>query len=318
MKIGYIGNFDPDHSTENHVRQALELLGHELTLLQENRPETWTQAPPPVDLMLWTRTGWDWRSTCGWSTAEAFAHQHALLEQCRIASIPTVAYHLDRWWGLHRQVEVAAEPFFRCDLVITADGGHDKQWADAGVNHRWLPPGVSELECVPAAADPNVASDVAFVGSWQPGYHAEWQHRPQLVQWLRNTQPGVRFWPPAGEPAVRGEALRHLYASVKILVGDSCLVGGATHYWSDRIPETLGRGGFLLHPWVEGLDEHFVDGLHLVTWPLGDFDRLQWLITHYLEHDDVRQAIADSGRQHVLDHHTYTVRMRQMIELAGL
>jgi hypothetical protein len=37
MKIGYIGNFEPEWSTENDVRKAFEHLGHEVVKLQEDK-----------------------------------------------------------------------------------------------------------------------------------------------------------------------------------------------------------------------------------------------------------------------------------------
>lgn len=92
-----------------------------------------------------------------------------------------------------------------------------------------------------------------------------------------------------------------------------------THYASDRVPETLGRGGFLIHPAVEGVTDgsHFTDGTHLVTWPLGDWDGLDDKIRYYLEHDTARRRIAAAGREHVLSHHTYSVRVRQLAALVA-
>lgn len=323
MIIAYVGNFDPTHSTENEVAKAAEACGHEVRRLQENRAETWTDSSllAGVDLLLWTRTGWDWPAATGWTWEEATGRQHGVLAFCRARGIPTAGIHLDRWWGLDREGQVRDEPFFGVDLLATADGGHDEQWAAAGVNHRWLPPGVSEFECGGGTFNRRLASDVAFVGSWRPGYHAEWTHRPELVAFLRRTYGNrCRFWGGPGR-SMRGRPLRDLYASTKVNVGDSCLAGGATHYWSDRIPETLGRGGFLLHPHVEGIEDHFVDGQHLRLWPLGDWGELRRLIDHYVAHDDERRRIAEAGRAHVLANHTYTVRVRQLERLlaeAGL
>lgn len=319
MKVTYIGNFGPEHSTESHVAQALRSLGHDLTTVQENEVENWRNLAAGIDivgqdLVMWTRTGWDWRAY-GISAPDAHALQRTMLARARSEGVPTVGYHLDRWWGLRRQHEVVSEPFFRVDLLITADGGHDPEWAGAGVSHLWMPPGVSEFECVPGTYTPDMASPIAFVGSWLPGYHAEYPQRGHLVRYLQDHESDrCRLWPLKGAPAVRGDPLRDLYASVKILIGDSCLNGGIHHYWSDRIPETLGRGGFLIHPDVVGLEEHFTSDEHLVTYPLGDYRRLGELIRHFLqpELDEVRQKIAAAGREHVLRHHTYTVRMRQV------
>lgn len=316
LHVAYIGNFGVSHSTENHVRQALEHLGHDVTPLQENDLSSWHQlladeALRPYDLLLWTRTGWD----------PPIDHQlqYDVLAAFRDESKPTVGFHLDRWWGLDRQQQVLDEPFFTVDLLATADGGHEREYAQAGVEHWWAPPGVSEFECVPSGPSRRFQSEVAFVGSWQ-SYHDEWRHRFDLVAHLRKRYRGrVRFYPQPGRAAVRGDQLRQLYASVQVVVGDSCLLGDhpgevATRYWSDRIPETLGRGGFLLHPYVDGLAEHFDLGRELVCWPLGDWAALDDLIGYYLAHPAERMEIAEAGRRRVLADHTYTVRMRQLLD----
>ena len=60
LRIGYIGNFGPVHSTENHVRQALEGLGHQVVQFQEDDPVSWDRLLDPfterLDVVLWTRT----------------------------------------------------------------------------------------------------------------------------------------------------------------------------------------------------------------------------------------------------------------------
>lgn len=312
MRVAYVGNFGAPHSTENEIRKAWGALGVEVLPIQEETTR-WASLPDRVtscDLVMWTRTADLDR--------DPDADKRRALDVFRERGVPTVAYHLDRWWGLKRENSVRTEAFFRCEYVCTADGGHDDQFADLGINHRWFPPAISEFETEPGTPSDQWRSDLAFVGSWQHGYHAEWTHRMALVDWLRANYGDCRFWPEPGRPAVRGDALRDLYASIEIAVGDSCLSGGATRYWSDRIPETLGRGAFLIHPYVTGIAEHFTPGQHLVTWEHGDFDTLRTLIGIYLNDDAERSRIAAAGRQHVLENHTYTVRMRQVLDLVGL
>jgi len=303
MNIVYIGNFSPPHSTENEILKALRDLGHVVAPYQENDPATWRTLADmwtPPDFVLWTRT---------WELDHDMQYR-ALLNLSR-RSIPVVGYHLDRWWGLKREGQVATQPFFRCDLVCTADGGHDAEWAEAGVEHAWFPPAVSRFECEPGTPRDEFRADIAFVGSWN-GYHPEWGHRADLVRFLQRR--GARMFPAAGEPSIRGEALRDLYASVKVVVGDSCLVPNADgtpveRYWSDRVPETLGRGGFLIHPWVAGIDREFP---LLSTWELGDFDDLAGLIDHALASEDELAVNREAHRAWVVEHHTYSVRMKQL------
>ena len=119
-----------------------------------------------------------------------------------------------------------------------------------------------------------------------------------------------------GEHAVRGQALRDLYASVDIATGDSCFAGsGLANYWSDRIPETLGRGGFLMHPYVPGIEAHFEPGTHFASWNAGDWDQLGEDIDYFLDHPDRREEIRHAGWEHTLAHHTYDVRMNQLVDL---
>lgn len=315
LYVAFIGNFNPPHSTENHVRQAWESTGHTVTTVQEDDPDAWDTLVNSVgqfDIVLWTSTG-------PYAEKIGQKRQWLMLAAARAAGVPTVGFHLDRWWGLNREAQVWERPFFRCDFVITADGGHQDEFASVGVNHFWLPPAVSLAETELGKRRNGYDSELAFVGSWQPGYHAEWTHRPELVNWLtRKYRNRIKFWPQPGKQAIRGQELRDLYASARVIIGDSCLSGGATHYWSDRIPETVGRGGFLIHPYVEGIEEHFTPGEHLLTWPIGEWGTLQNTIDRALASPDMRERISASGREHVSTFHTYDVRVEQIIDLAGL
>lgn len=327
MRIAYIGNFRAPHSTENEVRKALVHLGHEVVAVQEDRLDwpwlatkaTGADGGRPVELVLWTHTH-------GFAPEDTHAAQAAELAKLRAAGVPTVAYHLDRWWGLEREHQTR-EPFFTCDLVVTADGGHDEQWAELGVNHRWLPPAIGHEEVGRGTPRAEYRGDVAFVGGWANYGHAGvWPWRKQLIHWLQmHYGDRLALWPRPGEPAIRGAALRDLYASTKVVVGDSCLAGGATRYWSDRIPETLGRGGLLIHPDVPGLDDWFsdepgvgrYDHLRPLPWrfELGDFDQLGELIERGLGlRDTERDAVTGEAIEWVRELHTYVQRMEQVLE----
>lgn len=315
MKVSYIGNFEPEHSTENHVARALVNTGHDVKCLQENLVD-WPNLDTVVgdaDFVLWTSTK---------SLAPSHTDGYAGMAKLRV---PLVGYHLDRWWGLQREHLIKTEPFFAVDLLVTADGGHDQQWEDAGISHHWMPPAVSIDECAPGEYREEYAHDVVFVGNWQGDYHQEWRHRHDLVRWLKRW--GAKFYPEVGEEAIRGKDLRDLYASASILIGDSCVVGDRythgrpiTRYCSDRIPETLGRGGFLLHPDTTGITDGGVveTGVHLVTWELGDWVTLDNHIEYYastIGGTEAAETIAEQGRLWVLENHTYEARMRDLVTL---
>lgn len=318
LTIAYIGNFEPEHSTENHVRQAAERVGHTVVPLQENTRETWAELQAlerggsVPDVVLWTRTGWDWPACAGWTWEEATGQQAAAMEHLAALGIPTIGFHLDRWWGLDRTGQIYDEPFFRVDLLCTADGGHVLCWAEADVNHFWLPPGVLLAECEREPRPNFKCEPVIWMGSWQH-YHAEWlPYRRQLIRTVKGRHRN-RFGLYPRRQGIRGQGLTDLYATAKVVVGDSCLAGGITHYWSDRIPETLGRGGVLVHPAVVGIEGHYTPGEHLLTYELDDWDglleQIDWALTNPAEADEMRAA----GREHVMAHHTYEVRIEQAL-----
>jgi len=305
LQVVYIGNFEPSHSTENHVRASLEELGVTVRPVQENRT-TWRALDPLVaeaDLLLYTRTwglpdpdqGLRWLARC---------------------PIPTVSYHLDLYAGLPRGRALRQDPFRCTQHVFTPDGGSADFFREQGVAHHYLKPGVYGRECVLLGPAPHLTADVGFVGSEL--YHPEWPYRGRLLQFLRDTW-GPRFakhGPP--QPTVRGETLNRVYASVKVVVGDSlCLDFDHPHYWSDRIYETLGRGGFLVHPYVFGLEEEFTDRQHVVFYRYGDLAMLRDLVEHYLHHPEEREAIRRAGHAHVKASCTYVHRMRELLGVVG-
>ena len=299
MKIFYVGNFREPWCTEVHIANTLNRLGHEVTRCQED--------PASVidvtghDLFLFTRT---------WNNLVSMA----LLDWLRDVGVPSASYHLDLYVGIQREAGLVDDPFWRTDYVFQPDGDPRSMevFRNHGINAYWMRPGVDMAECY--IADVPITKDVAFVGS--RGYHEEWPYRGQLIDWLHHTY-GERFeqWGSDGLGTIRNDPLNQLYASTKVIVGDSLCMPGHVNYWSDRPYETLGRGGFLIMPRVPGLDEEFISGEDLIYYDYGDFDMLRSKIDWYLEHDDVRELIRQTGHDKVIGHYTYDVRLTHMLEV---
>jgi hypothetical protein len=304
-----LGNFGVDHSSETHHANTLEQLGHTIERIQE--PSSVQQILEQLnleidDLFVWVHTH-------GWHTPE----MHVVLAMLREAGMPSMSYHLDRWLGLARQAEIGRDAVFAVDDWFTVD----QQQADYLNDHtptkaHYLPAGVYDRECY---CDRRDAWDngVIFVGS--RGYHPEYSYRPKLVDWLATNYLGFQHWGGDGLGTIRGAALNQLYASTKVVVGDSLrLDGDDGSYWSDRVYETLGRGGFLIHPHTTGLAQQFKDGEHLVFYQHGDFDELKFLIDYYLEADAEREEIRRAGHELVKAQHTYTNRWQSILDTLGL
>lgn len=318
--ILYVGNFQKPWCTEVHVAASLEALGHRVIRQQENETR-WTGLPDEAEMLgahmlLWTRT---WPAEMG-EVVPALAH-------FRDKGIPTVSYHLDRWFGLDREHQVRDQPFFHTALVVSPDDS--PRWAEEGINHLWSPPGVFGPECGPVDPDPRrFPHEVVFVGS-HPYPHPEWRpYRDELIDtFAKRFGRAFGVWPKPRQP-IRGRDLQILYATAKVVIGDSCLAGESHRYWSDRVPETLGRGAVLIHPFVGAdiapggawynahgpatlVDDSDVPDM--LGYELGDFEGAANMAARLLGPFELRWAIGEKGRETVLGRDTYEHRMATVL-----
>lgn len=316
MRVAFLGNFSVEYSSETHHKKSLEALGHEVIVLQETQASAELIQAEAIrsDMFVWVHTH-------GWQTPSGTGLQmDAVLQLLRQKGIPTVAYHLDLWFGLERQADLDRDPVYKyVEHFFTVDKKM-ADWfnAETEVKGHYLPAAVYHDECYVAKELPagDYYTDVAFVGS--KGYHPEWAYRPKLIDWLRANY-GERFLHVGGDGqtgTIRGDRLNKLYGDTKIAIGDSLCIGfDYPYYWSDRVYETMGRGGFIIHPYIAGMGDHFENGKHLVFYDFNNFDQLKQLIDYYLEHDDERERIRRAGHEHVKANHTYKNRWQHIIEV---
>ncbi len=316
IRVGYIGNFRHPHCTEVAVAAAFADAGCTVERIQQEHADPEQMRAGRFDLVVYTRThnrtALDDRWTDLWRDLE----RHGTV---------TVSVHLDRFWDLERERLIHAhDPLFTTGWVFTADGGNHDRWLRAGVNHRWMPP-AADARTVRRhiGPDPRFQHDIVFVGSGA-GYHPEYPERQDLLAFLRRAY-GRRFvhYGVGGRPPLRGLDLHRLYASARVVVGDSCFAnrrpyGFADRYWSDRIPETLGRAGMLIHPYVSGMQPYFVDRVHLWLHDPQNWDELTEAIDSLLDAPQKRDRIRRAGRAHVLAAHTWSHRVAQILQTVGL
>ncbi|MBF6138129.1 glycosyltransferase family 1 protein [Nocardia otitidiscaviarum] len=309
MRIAFLGNFHVPYTSESHHAATLERLGHDVDRLQEARTpaaEIYASAYS-ADVFVWVHTH-------GWRNPGI----DRVLRSLKRLGIPTLTYHLDLWMGLRRQRDIRrTDPYWQLDHFFTADRLMAQWLSDnTDVHGHYLPAAVYDAECaiLPPTTD---RFDIAFVGS--RSYHPEWPYRPKLIDWLADTY-GDRFrhYGDSSRGVVRGPALNQLYADARVVVGDSlCMNYSYADYWSDRVYETLGRGGFLIHPAVPGMDRHFTDRKHLAFYRYGDFDQLRELIDYYLDHDGEREQLRQAGHELVRTHHTYLDRWTHILQVVA-
>lgn len=81
-----------------------------------------------------------------------------------------------------------------------------------------------------------------------------------------------------------------------------------------RVFDVLGSGGFLISNYQSELPEQFTPGDHLDVYT--SLEDLEEKTAFYLEHPQICRAMAEAGREYILQHHTFTIRLGQMIQLA--
>lgn len=314
MKIIFVGNHSVSYSSETHHCNTLESLGHEVIRLQEGQvsgDDILIQSLESDCLVFIHTHGW---VTPGLSLDRVFS----ILKK---ANIPTLTYHLDLWIGLEREKDLNNDPFYKSIEYFFATDKLMCDWFNTTTNvkGRFIPAGVYDKECVlddyqHGYIDLN-GNDVIFVGS--KGYHPEWQYRPQLINWLKQTY-HKKFTHVGGDGdtgTVRGLALNRVYQTSKIAIGDTLCIGfDYPYYFSDRLFESTGRGGFTIFPYIKGIEDYFEVGKEIITYTFNDFIDLKSKIDYYLEHDSEREVIRKAGFERTKRDHTYINRWNEILK----
>ncbi|MDE6024656.1 MAG: glycosyltransferase [Lachnospiraceae bacterium] len=82
-----------------------------------------------------------------------------------------------------------------------------------------------------------------------------------------------------------------------------------------RIFEIMSAGGFVIANYQSEIPEYFTLGKDVVVYE--SIPDLLNKIDYYLKHDDERMDIAANGQKKVLEHHTYDIRVKQMLDMVG-
>lgn len=297
MNIFFLGKFSRPYSTENYVAYAMRSLGHEVTCEQfsprMNGDEAFNRVKESrAEMVLFSKP----RAQC----------YGELIRNCKRAGIVTVTWLWDLYFSYRHyrggQSRMPPGQALLSDYVFSTDGGHESCWRETQIKHQVVRQGVHEPEHVMMPPS-GVRHPLAFVGTWRKEIAN--QERLRLVRWLRaNYGDAISF-----HDSTRGLALNQLLTDTDVVVGDSY---PADHYWSNRIYEILGRGGFLLHPRTIGLDTEFRDGEHYAGYDRGDWSGLRERIDYWLGHADERERIRQVGFERA-GQYTYTSRCSVMI-----
>jgi spore maturation protein CgeB len=195
--------------------------------------------------------------------------------------------------------------------------------------------GVTEARWLPMACEPTYhdiveltqnenrmfGSHVVFVGS-------HYFCREKLFENLREFD--FAIWGPGWDRLAKESCLRGKLRADKmppekwVKIYSACNIILAPHFQdehnrfpvhqiSPRVFEAMACGGFVLSDRQKDVLALFKDGEHLVTF--GDGKDLVDKIKYFLQHPEERKGIAAAGHREVLNKHTYTHRMQNLLSL---
>lgn len=289
MNISFIGKFARLHD-EEYIARSFEAIGCNVQRVEEGRLtsdilNSIEHFNP--DFVLFTKL--------------AVAEPKVVLDGLKQLGYPTVSWLFDLYFNYAREYRVKTAACFKADLVVSTDGGHDYRWKELGIDHICIRQGIYKEECY---LDKGIKTkDVVFVGSDNPMN----KERTDALKFIQKNYKGFEWIGKNDTNEIRGTDLNKLYAQTKIVVGDSVY---SPFYWSNRVVETLGRGGFLIHQDVEGLKEEYP---HLVTYKRGDLNGLKAKIDYYLEHDEEREEIVKKNFELVKERYTMDKKCAELL-----
>jgi len=201
------------------------------------------------------------------------------------------------WWAIdtHLAYDWCLARAGQFDFVFAAQRDGAEKLRSAGIGSaRWLP-----LACDPYVHRSHPVAktwDVSFVGNLFPGPRAD------LVALLR------RHFPSHFVGRAYFEEMAHTYSASRAVFNRSI-----RNDVNMRVFEALACGSLLVTNDLadNGQAEFFQDGIHLATYREADelLDKLRF----YLAHEATRERVAAHGREEVVAHHTYVLRMQEII-----
>lgn len=242
------------------------------------------------------------------------------IKAVKTKNIVTVLWTIDA--PLNFEPIIKAAPFYNyifCQGTEAVD-----LLTDSGIKGaRWLPVGCSlqfhQNNKVTADKKKKFAFDVVFVGSYYPV-------RKELFEEL--TQFNIGIWGPGWENiegplrlrnAIKGAMLR---SAEWLQVYNSSRIVLAPHYQdpngiitvnqaSPRMFEALACGAFVIADRQKDVLALFRDKEHLVYYK--DRRDIKEKIQYYLTHPNKRKRIALNGNRYVIENHTFTNRIQEML-----
>lgn len=297
------------HKTEASIVRATRSLGHECRL---------------VNVVGWSRYAGPLARQAIRYLAEAFEPDFVLLTRHAILAGETALSAILRgrqaaFWYFDPQPrpQVLALGRLVRRMYITYLAQVDDYRA-AGIEEvRFLPQGVDPTRDFPATTTPpGFLCEASFVGSGQYPHRYAVLRAVAAVCKLQVRGPGWEDAPadlPIADGPVHGHRLRQVIRGAQISLGASAHPeqDADRASASNRMWKVMGCGGFYLGPYVPDIECFAVDRRHC-AWYRSTSDAAEQ-VRHYLASPTERGRIAEAGRAHALQHHTYARRLELLL-----
>jgi hypothetical protein len=296
---------------ESCFARALGRAGHEVLLLDDRRLARTIGRRAAQQWVLWR--------------AERFRPDFVLLSKCLGLELETVdrlvrdranaMWYSDAQWFTHVDVRpdighIAAVARQAHTLWLPA---FVDEWRAMGHDARLLP-FAADVEIVPAAPKPELATDVAFLGT---GYDPE--RARFLVELAKHVR--LRVWGLgwekwrgqldwAGAP-VEGRAFAEVCSSAALTLGITASNAKGHPFYTDRMFIVMLAGGCYLGEGGHDANRMLADGVHCVWYD--SLDDCVAKATRWLADDRGRRRIREMGEHFVREHHSYDERVTHFL-----
>jgi len=305
MKILYVAKHNSgDNDDEGAIAYALEKLGHTVTCVHELRKYRLSWQQPDLlqkdhDICLFHK----WPNT----------------DEVNRITIPKVFWYFDLLHFQQDEVLLVSKSLERqrwlrailpgCLLGFCTDGTFVDE--DITGKLRWLMQGFDErlIPCKNIAQGnfgTQLVKDILFTGTRNHGEkrrkHIEHLEQKWKTKFHTLGESGPRY-------RQHGQNLADTFAHTKVIIAPE---GPSTHkYWSNRIYNTLGLGGNILHPYCKGLAEQY-NNLHFYS-SVGHLDDLLDQLLYDLTALENFYKVNSQCREQTISHHLYRHRCEQLI-----
>lgn len=286
MKINLYGPFARQdyNKTEEGIKQAFEDMGHKVKVFPEDKTIPSDLINNKADLLLFFKGGIRYGVTAD-----------MLAQTLDMIDYPKICWFWDKVWG--ERVDWMHTIVRHIDLGFLSDGEFVRK--HNYLNLYELRQGTDKNAIFKGKKKEKYKVDIAFTGQI-------YGDRVQWYNWMKKTY-GDKF---QIFKDVWGKELNDLCASAKIITAPKFPQND--YYCSQRPYEIMGRGGFMLHPYLEVLAKQFKEGDEIEFYR--DANEFDAKAKFYLANDEARERIKRNAQKKIRESFTFEKTIKDILD----